>query len=592
MPSRAARLLGFVRPYRTAVVAGAALSLVASALDGLSFALLIPFLRLLFGLDGPRAPGHSRLEAWLDQSFGALFDAGEPAAALRNLVLLMLSVVAVKNAALYGAGLLRVRAQENVGRDLRLALHSHLQRMGLEFFTHTRGGQIAARLTSDPDQAKLVVGQVIWSVVQSGTVVLVYVALLFAISARLTLLALVLAPAIAGLLHPLLARVRARLRGSAHERGELTALAVETTEAARVVKAHGGARAEEERAARAAGRYGESIMRVERLALLAHPVSETLGAAVVLAIVTTGSVTALAGSLRPEALIAFLAVTLRLLPPVKALSHVPALAEQALVAAERVFDLLDRAPTDVDPPGSPAFPGFEREIELQRVWVAYDPERWVLRDVTLRIQRGEIVAIVGPSGAGKSTLLDLLPRFVEPASGDVLIDGVPVRRYDRRSLRRALGIVSQHAVLFHDTVMRNIAYGDRAGASREEVEAAARAANAHEFIERLPQGYHTVLGERGSRLSGGERQRIAIARALLREPEILLLDEATSSLDAESERLIHEAIGRLAGARTVLMVAHRSSTVAYADRVLRLERGRLAAPDLSRTPRAARGSAA
>jgi ABC-type multidrug transport system fused ATPase/permease subunit len=202
------------------------------------------------------------------------------------------------------------------------------------------------------------------------------------------------------------------------------------------------------------------------------------------------------------------------------------------------------------------------------------------------------VAIVGPSGAGKSTLLDLLPRFVEPASGDVLIDGVPVRRYDRRSLRRALGIVSQHAVLFHDTVMRNIAYGDRAGASREEVEAAARAANAHEFIERLPQGYHTVLGERGSRLSGGERQRIAIARALLREPEILLLDEATSSLDAESERLIHEAIGRLAGARTVLMVAHRSSTVAYADRVLRLERGRLAAPDLSRTPRAARGSAA
>ncbi|HWP35963.1 MAG TPA: ABC transporter ATP-binding protein [Gemmatimonadales bacterium] len=592
MPSRAARLLGFVRPYRTAVAAGASLSLVASVLDGLSFALLIPFLRLLFGIDTPEAPGSGRLERWLDHALGGLFDPGDPAAALRNLVLLIVSVVAVKNAALYAAGLLRVRAQEGVARDLRLALHSHLQRLGLDFFTRTRGGQIATRLTSDPDQAKLVIGQVLWSVAQSGTVVLVYVALLFAISARLTLITLVIAPAIAALLHPLLTRVRVRLRDVAHERGELTALAVETAEAARAVKAHGGAGAEQERAARTTRRYGDSIMRVERLSLLAHPVSETLGAAAVLAIVTTGSVTALAGSLRPEALIAFLAVTLRLLPPVKALSHVPALAEQALVAAERVFDLLDRAPTDVDPPGSPDFPGFQREIELRHAWVAHDPERWVLRDINLRIQRGEIVAIVGPSGAGKSTLLDLLPRFVEPARGDVLIDGVSVRRYDRRSLRRALGIVSQHTVLFHDSVMHNIAYGDRAGASREEVEAAARAANAHEFILRLPQGYDTVLGERGLRLSGGERQRVAIARALLRDPEILLLDEATSSLDAESERLIHDAIRRLAGGRTVLVVAHRASTVAYADRVLRLERGRLVEPDAARAPRAARESVA
>ncbi|HXV86066.1 MAG TPA: ATP-binding cassette domain-containing protein, partial [Gemmatimonadales bacterium] len=214
-------------------------------------------------------------------------------------------------------------------------------------------------------------------------------------------------------------------------------------------------------------------------------------------------------------------------------------------------------------------------LTLDHVWVAYEPGCWVLRDVNLTVRRGEIVAIVGPSGAGKSTLLDLLPRFVEPVQGEVLIDGVVLRRLDRRSLRRALGMVSQHTMLFHTTVRQNIALGDCAGASQGEVEAAARAANAHEFILRLPEGYDTVLGERGHRLSGGERQRIAIARALLRDPPILILDEATSALDAESERLVQAAIRRLIAHRTVLVVAHRPSSVAYADRVVRLERGRI-----------------
>jgi subfamily B ATP-binding cassette protein MsbA len=251
------------------------------------------------------------------------------------------------------------------------------------------------------------------------------------------------------------------------------------------------------------------------------------------------------------------------------------MAEGSLQAAARLFELLDREPDDVDPPDAPDFPGLRDRIELEGVWVAYEGEQWVLRDVDLAIERGQVLALVGPSGAGKSTLVDLLPRFVEPKRGRVLVDGVPVTMYARQSLRRSLGIVSQHTVIFNDTVRNNIAYGDQSGASDEAVEDAARAANAHGFVERLPQGYETLLGERGMRLSGGERQRIAIARALLRDPPILILDEATSNLDPESERLVQSAIARLLRDRTVLVIAHRLSTVVRADEIVVLDRGQV-----------------
>ena len=276
-------------------------------------------------------------------------------------------------------------------------------------------------------------------------------------------------------------------------------------------------------------------------------------------------------AMRPELVMTYLVVALRLLSPVKHVAQFPALAEQAMAGAERVFEILDQPLDDVDPSATKTFPGLKEAIEFRDVWFAYRDDDWVLKGVNLTVRRGEIVAIVGHSGAGKSTLVDLLPRLIDPVRGEVLLDGVPSTDYSRQSLRRSLGVVAQETIIFNDTVSANIAYGE--DVEREAIVEAARAANAHEFIERLPDGYETRVGERGTMLSGGQRQRIAVARALLRDPPILILDEATSALDSTSERSVQEAIARLMQNRTVLIVAHRLSTVSGADTIAVIDRG-------------------
>jgi subfamily B ATP-binding cassette protein MsbA len=264
---------------------------------------------------------------------------------------------------------------------------------------------------------------------------------------------------------------------------------------------------------------------------------------------------------------------LKIMSPIKSIAQFPAAWAIAMTSAERVFGLLDEPSAEGDrPDAGPA--RFERELVFDRVTFSYPGGSPVLSEVSFTVPRGSVVAIVGPSGAGKTTLLDLVPRFHDPLSGEVRLDGVALPHFQRRSLRELLGVVSQDTVLLNDTVAANIGYG-RPDAPREAVEAAARAANAHEFIGQLPAGYDTLLGERGTRLSGGQRQRIAIARALLRDPPILLLDEATSALDTESERLVQDAIDRLMRDRTVLVVAHRLATVLDADQIIVLDGGRV-----------------
>jgi subfamily B ATP-binding cassette protein MsbA len=273
-------------------------------------------------------------------------------------------------------------------------------------------------------------------------------------------------------------------------------------------------------------------------------------------------------------LITFMIMVMRRLPPLKQLSLAPTTAQQSLASAERLFEVLDQ-PTETQlDRGTRSVTELRESIAFDRVSFAYGEEP-VLREISFEARRGEVVALVGASGAGKSTLVDLIPRFYEPTSGVIRLDGVDTREISLASLRGLTGIVSQDTVLFNDTVRSNIAYGTVDRFSDAQVAAAARAANAHTFITELPDGYDTVLGERGTRLSGGQRQRLAIARALLTDPPILILDEATSSLDTESERLVQEAIDRLLAGRTVFVIAHRLSTVVHADQILVLERGEI-----------------
>src|SRR6266550_201233 len=571
---RSGRLYLLLRPYALLFVANLVATFVASVMDGATFVLLIPFLRTLFGHEA----GGSAVERLLAVVVGPLFAAGSPGAALRNVVLVLVAAMVIKNVLAYLASVSSVAIQENVVRDLRVRLFGHLQTLPLDFFQRTRGGQLLSRVINDTDAVKTVVTAALASLVQNVSLIVVYVAILVGLSWQLTLVALVCAPLLALIVRPMVGRVRWRSREQADQRGELTSLVSELVGSIKLVRAYVAEAFEADRFRALANRYRKGVLRAQRYALLTSPVSEVFAGAVIVLIFAVGTRLALGQAavlqpLQPEVLIAFIAVALRLMSPVKSVANYPTTMAGALAAADRVFEVLYLASEEGDRPGEvPA--RFEQRIEYRGVSFSYNGQAPVLEGLDFEVRRGQVVAVVGPSGAGKTTLVDLLPRFYEPKRGAILMDGVPITRFTRTSLRGLMGIVSQETILLNDTVLANISYG-RSDFTLEQVQAAARAANAHDFVSQLSEGYRTLLGERGTRLSGGERQRIAIARALLRDPPILILDEATSALDMESERLVQEAIDRLMARRTTFVIAHRLATVQHADLILVLAEGRI-----------------
>ena len=563
------RLLVFLKPHRWRMAGTLACNVIAAVLDVFSLTLLIPFLNQLF--DQPNLSPVSDLHQRL---LGDMLDVSNPHQALINVIVVILTAVVLKNLFVWASGQLGARLQEYVTRDLRNALYSHLQRLPLGYFVRVKTGDILARVLNDTQQTKQVITQAVTQSVQSVANVLVAVATMVYMSWQLFLLAAVVAPLLIAILQPMLRRLRRGHRKLSNQYGEMTAVVQESVSGIRLVKSFAGEAYEEARFREESSRYARGMVRVTRLSVLAQPVTETLGMFIAVAILWVGARMVDNGAIDGATLVAFLLLVMRTLQPLKQLSQVPATAQQSLSAAERVFEVLD-SPTEASlDRGKITTAAFNRALEFERVSFAYEQEP-VLSDVSLVAAKGEVVALVGASGAGKSTLVDLIPRFYEPTSGRILLDGVDTREIALPALRSLIAIVSQDTVLFNDTVRNNLAYGAGSKYSQEAIEAAARAANAHTFISELPNGYDTILGERGMRLSGGQRQRLSIARALLVDPPILILDEATSALDTESERLVQEAIDRLLEGRTVFVIAHRLSTVAHADQILVLDRGRV-----------------
>jgi subfamily B ATP-binding cassette protein MsbA len=396
------------------------------------------------------------------------------------------------------------------------------------------------------------------------------------ISVKLTIVAVLVLPAMFGIWRRLLRKLKRGDHRILHLGGEVTAHLQETVGGIRQVKAAAAEPFESRRFHDLTRSYFKAVVRTERLRALAGPLAETLGSIGTVFLLWYGARLTLSSP--PELpgvhFIAFLSFSLKMYTPAKWLAKFPSTVQPGLVAAERVFEFLDTPIEMQDTPGTRTFEGVRESIRFENVSFSYVPDEPVLEDVSFEVRPGEIVALVGPSGAGKTTLVDLVARFYDPTAGRVAIDGVDLRLFAASSLRRRFGIVAQETVLFHDTVRANIAYAIP-DATEAAIVQAAHAANAHEFIARLPNGYDTILGERATRLSGGQRQRIAIARAILRDPPILIFDEATSSLDSESERLVQDAIERLLEGRTVFVIAHRLSTIRHADLILVLDAGRI-----------------
>lgn len=580
------RVLRLVRPYLKQILLSVFFMVIYSVLSGVGFLMLIPFLDALFK-DAPpdaaraaaaAAEGFS-LEALRDQLLAwlsGLLMQGTREEALRRIVLVFFGLVLVRNIAGYVQFLFTDYVQLSFIRDLRERLFEKFTELPLSYYHRHRAGELMSRATNDVLVMNRCVNMSFTNLSRDPLLIAMYLGTALLMSWRLTLIALVLLPVSLGIILALGRLLRRYSRRQQEAMAVLTARLQETITSIRVIKAFSGEARENAGFRVESRRLWRAVLKMARFQRLSSPLTEQLSMLVGLFILWYGGRQVLAGdSLPPSAFITFLFAIFSLGKPIKELSLINGAIQEGMAAAERFFEVIDHPLEIEERPGAEALVAVKGRVEFRGVRFAYDAgDGEVLRGIDLTAEPGTSVALVGPSGAGKSTLVDLIPRFYDPDAGAVLLDGRDLRDLTLASLRAAVGVVTQDVILFNDTVRANIAYG-RPEARREEIEAAARAANADEFIRRLPHGYDTVIGDRGLKLSGGQRQRLSIARAILSNPPVMILDEATSALDTESEQLVQEAIDRLMAARTTFVIAHRLSTIQNADRICVLDAGRI-----------------
>ena len=544
------RLVPYVRPYVPILILGSVLALVVSGMEGLIAWLVKPVMDDIF----------IRRDSLM----------------LKLIPLALLAVYVVKGLARYLQANLMASVGERVVARLRRELYTHIQSMPLAFFSDVHSADLMSRMLTDVARlARLSSGVLVMAVRQLGTIA----ALLVVMVARewaLTLMALAAFPVIAVVVR-VIGRRLYRINKRAQERvAQLAVLLHESLSGTKIVKAFGRERHEQVRFDALNDRLLALSLKNVRADEVTEPLMEVAGALGIMAVLWYGGYQVIEGHMTPGTLFSFTAAALMLYGPVRRLSRSLNVVQQSTASVERVFHILDLPPAITDRPGATRLETFTRTLAFERVDFRYgDADEMTLKEIALEVRKGEVVAFVGMSGAGKSTLMDLVPRFHDVTAGRITLDGHDLREVTQDSLRAQLGVVTQETFLFSDTIRYNISYG-RPDATFEEIVRAARQAHAHDFILACPDGYDTLVGERGVRLSGGQRQRIAIARAFLKNPPILILDEATSDLDAESEFMVQQALAELMRGRTVLVIAHRLATVRNADRIVVVHDGRIA----------------
>ncbi|MDI6740284.1 MAG: ABC transporter ATP-binding protein, partial [Candidatus Edwardsbacteria bacterium] len=582
------RLLSYLTPYWKPFLLAVLCMVLLAAFSVFSLGMIIPFVRVLFSPAQAAPQAMPAVAHWTnlgqvkDLAFWWLLKDGRIAGVYR-LCWIILAIFFVKNLFAFLQRALTVYIEQRITVDLRNRMYRHLQQLSLGYFHRNKVGQIVSRLTNDVNIVRAAITEGSLSVIRQGCQALGYAALVVWAAWKLALIALLILPATILAIYLIGRKLRKRGRRLQEKMADVHAVLTETVSGIRVVKTFAAEELEQKKFAAGNREYFRAIFRFETLAGLAPPLTEYLGASAGVAIIWVAKdQIAGAGAITPERFFVFLGAVFSMIQPLNGLSHVNASLQQGLAAAERIFRLLDTKPEVLDKPATPACRNalwragtagaaavarFDDSLSFERVCFSYHAkpgatnvpdDELALRDIDLNVKQGEMLALVGPSGAGKSTIADLIPRFYDPTSGRILLDGRDLRDLDSKTLRRMMGIVGQETILFHDTVFNNIAYSMPL-ATQPQVEEAARAANAHDFILEMPHGYQTVIGERGLKMSGGQRQRLSIARAILKNPAILILDEATSALDTQSEILVQEAIDRLMANRTTIVIAHRLS---------------------------------
>jgi subfamily B ATP-binding cassette protein MsbA len=581
------RLLKYLIPYWKKVIILFVCSMIFAALSGVSLTLIPPFLHILFG-DTARSVAEETAtadhgvplpaaietvkEVVLSWAKSFIYE-GEPIERLARFCVIFVLLMLIKNVFGYASTYLTIYLEQSVLYRVRNKLYGVVQILPMSFFDRQKTGHLISRITNDVTNLRGVVVGSLASIVQNGLMTLIAIVIIFLTSWKLSLLTAALVPLNILLISIISRKLRKGSRRAQERMADMTSVLQETISGVRVVKAFGMEEFEKRKFDLFNLKYFGEYLKMRRFAEMASPTSETLGIIASVVILWYGGRLVIAENLDPAHLMMFIGAMLWVVTPIKNLSKLNSVIQEGLASGERIFQILD-IDSESEDSGDAEIAGLKEKIVYEGISFSYGQGVEVLRDVDFEIGMGEVVAIVGPSGAGKSTIADLLPRFYRPTSGRITIDGADISNVKLASLRSFMGIVTQETILFNDTVLSNIAYG-LDNCPLEEVISAAKAANAHEFITSMPSGYDTIIGDRGVQLSGGQKQRLAIARALLKNPQVLILDEATSSLDVESEALVQEAIDRLVKGRTTLVIAHRLSTIRHADKIIVVENGEI-----------------